>query len=133
MSKHVVQAVDGRPHQSALSPAIRAGGFVFVAGQPPYSPDAWGQVVAGGIEEQTRQVMRNTAAVLDAAGLSLDDVVSVTAYLRDIDQDFPVFTRIYEEFFPGMKPTRMTLGCVLPRGMLVEVQCTAVARTAPVD
>ena len=86
--------------------ATRAGGFVFVSGQ--VARDENGEVVAGGIEAQTRQTMKNVAHALAAAGCTLEHVVKTTVWLDDAC-DFDDFNRIYSEFFPRNKPARSTI------------------------
>jgi 2-iminobutanoate/2-iminopropanoate deaminase len=88
------------------SQGIAAGGFVFCSGQIPIDL-ATGKLVEGGIEEQTRQVLKNLAAVLEAAGSSLDDVVKCTVYLTDLN-DFAAMNKVYAEFFKSPAPARAT-------------------------
>ena len=109
----------------AYSPAIRAVDLIFVSGQVPKDP-ATGEMPSG-IEEQTRQVLRNLEAVLAAAGATLADVVSVTAYLSDIG-DWERFNAVYGSVFQAPYPTRTTVGAHL-HGFLVEI--SAIARAKP--
>ena len=106
----------------AYSPGVRAGDFVFVSGQVPKDPRT-GQLVGEDVATQTRQVLKNVEAVLEAAGASLDDVVSVIAYLSDID-DWGEFNETYKQVLRAPYPTRTALGAQL-RGILVEVSCVA--------
>ena len=108
----------------AYSPAVRAGDFVYVSGQVPRDPRT-GATVAGGVEEQTRQTLANVRAVLESAGATLDDVVSVTAYLNDPD-DWGKFNEVYKTVFRPPYPTRTAVGANL-RGFLVEITVTAYA------
>jgi 2-iminobutanoate/2-iminopropanoate deaminase len=105
------------------SQAIRAGDYVFVAGQVPLDP-VTGDVPEG-IGEQARLVMENVKSVLAAAGLGLGDVVQTRAYLTDLD-DFAAFNSVYGTFFSEPFPVRTTIGCAL-RGFLVEVDVVAYA------
>ena len=82
------------------SQAIRVGGLIFLSGQIPLDPET-GELVAGDIEAQTRQVLKNLSAVLEAAGASLDDVVRTTIYLTDL-ADFAVVNRVYGEHFRAL-------------------------------
>jgi 2-iminobutanoate/2-iminopropanoate deaminase len=108
------------------SQAIRANGFLFVSGQIPIDP-ATGAIAPGGIEEQTRQVMKNVAAILDAAGSGLPKVVKTTIYLTDLE-DFASVNRIYAEFLGDVKPARATVQVArLPREVLVEIEAVALA------
>lgn len=106
------------------SPAVAAGGFVFVSGQGPKDP-ATGRPVEGGIEEQTRQVIRNIRSVLKGAGLDLSDVVKANVFLRDI-KSFEAFNRAYAEFFGAEPPSRTTVQASLPSPeTLVEIEVVA--------
>jgi 2-iminobutanoate/2-iminopropanoate deaminase len=113
---------DVPPPAGAYSPAVRAGGFVFVSGQVPRDPVS-GQLVGDDIESQTKQVMANVSRALEAAGASLSDVVSVIVYLADID-DWGRFNTVYKELMPQPYPTRTALGASL-RGILVEISAVA--------
>ena len=77
-----------------------------------------------GIEEQTRQTLRNIEAILNAAGAKLSDVIKVTAHLTDLN-NAPIYNRVYAEFFPGDKPARTTVGSQLLGGFLVEIDVVA--------
>jgi 2-iminobutanoate/2-iminopropanoate deaminase len=108
------------------SQAIRLNGFIFVSGQIPVDPQT-GQLVAGGIVPQTHQVIKNLAAILEAAGARLSDVVKTTVFLSNLD-DFSEFNRIYGEYFAEVKPARATVQVVrLPKEALVEVEAVAAA------
>lgn len=107
------------------SQAIDTGQIVFLAGQTGLDP-ATGQIVEGGIQAQSERVMRNLAAVLDAAGLSFDDVAKTTCFLVDM-ADFEVFNKVYATFVTDPPPARSTIAVrALPRGGLVEVEAIAV-------
>ncbi|MBC8263610.1 MAG: RidA family protein [Anaerolineales bacterium] len=106
------------------SQAIRVGHFVFTAGQLGFDP-ATGKLVEGGIEEQTRQVLRNIAAVLEAAGSSLDKVVKTTVFLKNMG-DFRAMNEVYGEFFANEPPARSTVEVArLPLEALVEIDTIA--------
>ncbi len=112
------------------SQAIVSNGFVFVSGQIPLDP-ATGQILeggideAGGIEEQTTRVIENLAAVLDAAGSSLSDVVKTTVYLKDMGE-FAAMNNIYAQYFTKHAPARATVEAArLPRDVRVEIDCIA--------
>jgi 2-iminobutanoate/2-iminopropanoate deaminase len=108
------------------SQAIRANGFLFVAGQIPIDP-ANGAVISGGVEAQTLQVMKNLAGILDAAGSGLPKVVKTTIFLTNLD-DFAKVNRIYGEFLGDVKPARSTVQVArLPREVLVEIEAVALA------
>lgn len=107
------------------SQAIVAQNFVYCSGQIPCRPD--GSLVGGTMDEQARQVLQNLKAVLEAAGSSLDKVVKVTVYLTDISQ-FEKLNNVYSEFFSVHKPARATVEVAkLPKNVMVEMDCIAVA------
>lgn len=117
-----VQPAPGAPPPAgAYSAAIRAGDLVFISGQVPKHPDT-GRV-EGDVAQQTRQVLANLRTVLGGAGATLDDVVSVTAYLADIG-DWDAFNAVYAETFTRPYPTRTTIGAGL-HGFLVEISAIA--------
>jgi len=104
--------------------AIKAGGFVYTAGQIPIDPQS-GNLIAGGIAEQTRQVLENLKAVLEAAGSSLDKVVKATVFLKNM-ADFAALNEVYGEYLGKAKPARSTVAVAeLPRGALVEIDFVA--------
>jgi len=105
-----------------FSPAVRAGDFVYVSGQVP--ADANGEIVAGGIEAQTRQVMENLKAVLALAGATFDDVCKSTCWLQDA-RDFGAFNRIYMSYFPNGRPARSTTEARLMVDAKVEIDMVA--------
>ena len=104
------------------SQAIVANGFVFASGQRPVDPTSG--IIPTGIQAQTRQVMTNLSAVLEAAGTTLGDVVKVTVHLADLSM-FGAFNLEYGQWFERPYPTRTTVGSEL-RGILVEVDVVAV-------
>jgi 2-iminobutanoate/2-iminopropanoate deaminase len=104
---------------------VRAGDLVFVSGLGPLSPD--GKVVEGDIRAQTRVTLENFRKVVEAAGSSLDRVVSTTVYLRDLN-DFQGMNEVFAEYFRGEpRPTRATVRADLLFGMKVEIQGMALA------
>jgi len=106
------------------SQAIKAGGLVFVSGQLPINPKT-GEFVAGGISEQTRQVLKNVAAILEAAGSSLDQVLKTTVFLADM-KEFSGMNEVYGTFFTGPPPARATVAAAgLPRDARVEIEAVA--------
>ena len=106
------------------SQAIRSGGLLFVSGQIPLDP-ATGQLVEGGIAEQTHRVLRNLDAILRAAGTSLSHVVKTTVYLADLSE-FATVNAIYAEYFPAPAPARATVEVArLPRDVKVEIDLIA--------
>lgn len=105
-----------------FTPAVRAGDFVYVSGQVPAN-DA-GEIVSGGIEIQTRQVLENLRRVLALAGCTLDDICKTTVWLHDA-RDFGAFNRVYLEHFPGSKPARSTTEARLMVDARVEIDAVA--------
>jgi 2-iminobutanoate/2-iminopropanoate deaminase len=106
------------------SQAVVAGGLVFLSGQIPLDPER-GKIVEGSIEDETRQVLKNLAAVLAAEGLTLDAVVRTTVFLTDLE-DFPRVNQTYAEFFTEPFPARATVQvAALPRGARVEIDAIA--------
>jgi 2-iminobutanoate/2-iminopropanoate deaminase len=104
--------------------AIKAGEFIYTAGQIPIDPKS-GNLIAGGIAEQTRQVLENLKAVLEAAGSSLDKVVKATVFLKNM-ADFAALNEVYGEYLGKAKPARSTVAVAeLPRGALVEIDFVA--------
>ncbi|UCC86594.1 MAG: RidA family protein [Anaerolineales bacterium] len=108
------------------SQAVRAGGFVFTAGQIALDP-ASGQIVEGDIQAQTRQVLKNLRAVLEAADTSLSNVVKTTVFLADMGE-FKAMNEVYAEFFSGAPPARSTVQAgALPLGARIEIEAVAIA------
>jgi 2-iminobutanoate/2-iminopropanoate deaminase len=105
-----------------LSPAVRAGDFVYVSGQVPVGSD--GLVVKGGISEQTEQVLSNIKAALALAGCTLDDVVKTTVWLEDA-RDFGAFNTVYARHFPKNPPARTTVESRLMIDIKIEVEAVA--------
>lgn len=106
------------------SQAIVVGDLVVTAGFGPVDPDTR-EIVGSDVAEQTRQTLRNVAAVLAAAGSDLQDTVKVTAHLANIDADWDAFDAAYREFFSDPLPVRTTAGSDLG-GILVEIDVLAV-------
>jgi len=117
-SKKVIGAAQSIP----LSLGVRAGDFVFVSGQVPF--DDQGKVVEGGIETQTRVVLRRIETILASAGCSLSDVVKTTVFLVD-PRDFGRFNAVYAEFFPKDPPARSTVQADLMIDVKIEIEAVA--------
>jgi len=110
------------------SQAVRVGSFVFASGQIPFDP-ATGEFVAGGIAEQTEQVLKNLTAVFEAAGVGMDQIVKTTVFLADMN-DFTAMNEVYARFFPEAPPARSTVQAArLPRDARVEIDAIAVSGT----
>jgi 2-iminobutanoate/2-iminopropanoate deaminase len=106
------------------SQGIIANGFLYTAGQIALDPKSM-ELVAGGIAEQTEQVMKNLAAILEAAGATLNDVVKTTVFLLDMGE-FSAMNKVYEQHFGAHKPARSTVQAArLPRDVKVEIEVIA--------
>ena len=113
------------PFQGApYNQAIRAGDFVFVAGQIGTALET-GELAGPTVEEQTGQIMRNLSAILDAAGSSLDNLVKTTVFLLDLE-DFAGMNEVYARYIGENPPARSTIGIAqLPSGARVEIEAIA--------
>ena len=124
--KQIVKTKQAPQAIGPYSQAVRAGGFVFASGQIPLDPQT-GEFVAGGVAEQTEQVLRNLSAVLEAAGASLDRVVKTTVFLADMN-DFVAMNEVYGRYFREDAPARATVEAArLPRDARVEIEAIAMA------
>ena len=124
--KDIIQTADAPAAIGPYSQAVRAGGFVFASGQIPLNPETM-QFVAGGIAEQTEQVLRNLQAVLAAAGVGLEQVVKTTVFLADMEE-FAAMNEVYGRFFTANPPARATVQAArLPRDARVEIEVIALA------
>ena len=120
--KRVVTSPDAPSGTGPYSPALVVGDFVFVSGQGPLDPRTH-DVRGATIEEQTRLTFENIEALLKAAGSSLQSVVQVSVYLREID-NYERFNDTYRRLLQAPYPVRTTVACGL-QGILVEVDCVA--------
>jgi 2-iminobutanoate/2-iminopropanoate deaminase len=126
MKREPVTSNDAPRPIGPYSPAIKTDHLIFCAGQTPIDP-ATGQLVSGGVQEQTARVLENLQAVLSAAGSSLEAVVKTTVFLTSMS-DFAAMNEVYARYFPGMPPARTTVAvAALPRGAQVEIECIALA------
>lgn len=125
MSREII-STDAAPRAiGPYSQAMRAGGFLFLSGQIALDPRS-GQLVGGDIKQQTRRVLENVKALLQAAGSSLNRVVKCTVFLVDMN-DFGAMNEEYGSFFQEEPPARTTVAASrLPRGALVEIDVIAV-------
>jgi len=126
--RKVIRTPDAPTPLGVYSQAIVADGFVFVAGQVPVNP-ATGQLELGDIRSETRRVLRNIAAVLEAAGSSLADAVRMGVFLSDLN-DFSAMNEVFAEFFRDNPPARTTVACALPKNIKVEIDCIARVKRA---
>ena len=108
------------------SQAIKANGLVFISGQVCFDP-ASGNLISGGIDQQTEQVMKNLSAILQAAGSGWDKVVKTTVYLKNMSE-FGQMNEVYGKFLQGAPPARSTVEVArLPRDVSVEIDVIALA------
>lgn len=127
MSKHIVRT-DKAP--AAIGPysqavKVKTSELLFTAGQIPIDPQS-GELAAGGIREQTRQVLENLKAVVEAGGSGLDRVVKVTVFLKDMN-DFKDMNDVYGQYFRENPPARSAVQVArLPRDVDVEIECIAI-------
>ncbi len=106
------------------SQAIKVGNLVFCSGQIPLDPET-GAVVEGDVSVQTRRVLKNLKAVLDAAGASMEHIVKTTVYLKDMN-DFVAMNGVYAEFFRSVPPARAAVEVArLPKDVAVEIEAVA--------
>lgn len=124
--KELVQT-EGAPRAiGPYSQAIKAGGLIFTSGQIAIDP-ATGQMIEGGIREQTERALENIKAILEAAGSSLDRVLKTTVYLADMG-DFQQMNEVYQRYFGSDPPARSTVQVArLPRDARVEIEAIALA------
>lgn len=114
------------------SQAIRIEGLVYTAGQVGLVPVTM-EIIEGGIEAQTRQVLTNLKHVLEAADSGLNYVIKTTVFLQSMN-DFAAMNSVYQEFFPENPPARTTVAvAALPKNALVEIECVALLSPARGD
>jgi 2-iminobutanoate/2-iminopropanoate deaminase len=124
--KQIIQAENAPQAIGPYSVGVQAGRFIFTAGQIGLDPQT-NEVVPGGVEDETRQVLANLKNILEAAGSSLDQVVKTTVFLRDMN-DFARMNVVYAEFFREKPPARSTVQVAgLPRGVAVEIEAIALS------
>jgi 2-iminobutanoate/2-iminopropanoate deaminase len=126
-----VKTIQSPQAPTAIGPysqAVIANGFLFTAGQIALEPTT-GSLIGGGVVEQTERVLANLSAILAAAGVSWDDVVKTTVFLRSM-ADFPKMNEVYAQRLGNARPARSTVEVSgLPRDVLVEIDAVAVLRT----
>lgn len=124
--KEIIQTEHAPNAIGPYSQAVKANGLIFASGQIPIDPQT-GQFVPGGVAEQTEQVLKNLAAVLEAAGSGLDRIVKTTVFLADM-QEFAAMNEVYGKFFKESPPARATVEAAgLPRAARVEIEAIALA------
>ena len=127
MSKDTISTPNAPAAVGPYSQAVVTNGMVFTAGQLGLVPET-GQMIDGDVAAQTRQVLENLKAVLEAAGSSLDSIVKTTVFLQNMD-DFAAMNGVYSQFFTAPFPARSTVEVAkLPKNGLVEIECVALVK-----
>ena len=122
--KKVIKTTKAPAAIGPYNQAIQVGNLVYTSGQIPIDP-ATGNFVEGGIKEQTRQSLLNMKAILEEAGLTMNDVIKTTVFMADMN-DFSDMNAVYSEFFPEPYPARSAVAVkTLPKGALVEIEVVA--------
>ena len=125
MTRRVIKTTLGPQAVGAYSQAIAAGNLVFVSGQIALDPATGNLIVEKDIKSQTRRVLLNLQGVLQGAGVSLENVVRTTVFLKDMS-DFADFNGVYAEFFNVDPPARSTVEVArLPKDVAIEIDCIA--------
>jgi len=126
--KQIIQTNNAPQAIGPYSQAVMANGTLYVSGQIPIVP-ATGAIVSDTVEEQTRQVLENVKAVVEAAGLTLNDVVKTSVFIKNMD-DFAVINGIYSEYFKENCPARACVEVArLPKDVLIEMEAIAVLQS----
>ena len=126
MSRQIIRTDEAPGAIGPYNQGVRAGGFLFTAGQIPLDPKTM-QVVGTTAAEQARQALHNAKAIVEAAGLGMKDVVKATVFIRDMGQ-FGAINEVYATFFPGEPPARSVVEVSrLPKDVLVEIELVAYA------
>ena len=124
MKKEIVIPKGGAKPLAPYSPAIKTGQFVFTSGQIGIDPET-GKLIPGGVKAETIQALFNLESVLKAAGASLENVVKVTVYIKEI-QDYSLVNEVYGEFFKEDPPARSIVQGKLPASAYVEFDAIAI-------
>jgi 2-iminobutanoate/2-iminopropanoate deaminase len=123
MPKTEIRHLDKKASTGAYSAGVLIDGWLYISGQGPLNL-ATGEVKQGTIEEETRLTMEHIGKILEAAGMTFNDVVKCTCHLSDIN-DFARFNAVYRSFFSGVLPARTTVQSVLGDGIKVEIDAVA--------
>ncbi len=125
MDKKIISTANAPQAIGPYSQAISANGFIYVSGQIPFTPD--GKLVANDIKSQTAQSLKNLSEILKEAGSSLEKVIKVNIYLKDMN-DFSVINDVYAGYFTSNYPARAAVEVArLPKDVLIEIECVALA------
>ena len=113
----------GANPRGPYSPAVRAGGFIYVSGQTAVDP-ATNQQIKGDVKAETRQVLNNIKGILEGVGSSMANVVKCSVFIKE-GSDFAAMNEVYAEFFGENKPARSTIVCGFAADIKVEIDCVA--------
>ncbi len=124
MMKKIIHTTKAPKAIGPYSQGVKVGGWLFISGQIPIDP-AKGEMVIGGIADQTERVMENIKAILEEAGASFANVVKTTIFLKDLI-DFEKVNAVYEKYFKTLPPARATIEVSsLPKGAGIEIETMA--------
>jgi len=125
MEKKIISTTNAPQAIGPYSQAVKVGDFVYTSGQIPINP-ATGELIADDIQKATKQVLENVKAVLEAAGVSLENVIKTTVFVKDMN-DFKAVNEIYAQYFNQNPPARSCVQAAkLPLDALVEIEAIAV-------
>ena len=125
MNKQIIKTKQAPTAIGPYSQAVRAGDFLYTSGQIALDPNS-GEFLSGEIEQETERTIQNILAILQAGGLSLDNVVKTTVYLSDLNY-FTKMNKIYEKYFLENKPARACVQvAALPKGAKIEIEAIAI-------
>ena len=124
MNKDVITTSGAPKPVGTYSQAVKSGNFLFVSGQIPLDPET-GEIINGDFREQTRRVLNNIMAILDASGMSAENVIKTNVYMTDLT-NFPIVNEVYAEFFKSDPPARAAVEVSqLPLNVEIEIECIA--------
>jgi 2-iminobutanoate/2-iminopropanoate deaminase len=124
--REIVSTEHGPKAIGPYSQAVKANGFVFVSGQVALQP-ATGQLIEGGIAQQTERVLENLRGIVEASGSSMHKAVKVTVFLKDMN-DFAAMNEVYARYFPSAPPARSIVEVAqLPKDVRIEIDLIALA------
>jgi len=124
--REIVSTEHGPKAIGPYSQAVKANGFVFISGQVAFHP-ATGQLIEGGIAQQTERVLENLRGIVEASGSSMHKAVKVTVFLKDMN-DFAAMNEVYARYFPSAPPARSTVEVArLPKDVRIEIDLIALA------
>ncbi len=124
MEKEIIKTDKAAQPVGPYNQAIKANGILYVSGQIPLDPET-GELLKGDVQEQTKMVMKNMGAILEAAGMDFSNVIKCSIFISDMN-DFPKINEIYASYFKGEPPARETVQvCALPKFVDVEISCIA--------